>query len=83
MKTRNEIKEEIFGKVFELYLLKTQQEKFVAGATPIKYGGRVYDEMELINLVDASLDFWLTAGRYAERFETEFAKFLGVEHYID
>ena len=80
MKTEKEIRQEIFGKVFELYLLKSKQDKFVAGVTPIKYGGRVYDEKELINLVDASLDFWLTAGRYAEQFETEFAKFVGVEH---
>lgn len=43
----------------------------------ISYGGRVFDEAEMLNLVDSSLDFWLTAGRYAHRFETEFADFLG------
>lgn len=46
----------------------------------ISYAGRVYDEKEMINLVDSSLDFWLTAGRYAEKFEKEFAKFLGVKY---
>lgn len=53
------------------------------GFTPgdrIPYAGRVFDETEISCLVDASLDFWLTAGRYAERFEREFAAFLGVEH---
>ncbi len=46
----------------------------------ISYGGRVYDEKEMIHLVDASLDFWLTAGRYAAQFEAKFADFLGVKH---
>jgi len=42
----------------------------------IPYGGRVYDEQEVAVLIDASLDFWLTTGRYAERFERDFARFL-------
>jgi len=56
------------------------QPSFVPGTTRIPYAGRVYDEKEMINLVDASLDFWLTAGRYAARFEKAFADFLGVRH---
>ena len=36
----------------------------------IQYAGRVYDEKEMVNLVDSSLDFWLTAGRYAEKFRS-------------
>ncbi len=44
----------------------------------ISYAARVYDREEMINLVDSSLDFWLTAGRYVELFEKEFARFLGV-----
>lgn len=47
---------------------------------PISYGGRVYDEQEVVHLVDASLDFWLTTGRYAEKFERDFASFLDVKH---
>jgi CDP-6-deoxy-D-xylo-4-hexulose-3-dehydrase len=46
----------------------------------IPYAGRVFDEKEITNLIDSSLDFWLTTGRYAERFEREFAAFLGVQH---
>ena len=42
----------------------------------IPYGGRVYDEQEVAVLIDTSLDFWLTTGRYAERFERNFARFL-------
>ena len=47
---------------------------------PVHYAGRVYDQEELVNLVDASLDFFLTAGRYANQFESEFAKYLGLQH---
>jgi CDP-6-deoxy-D-xylo-4-hexulose-3-dehydrase len=46
----------------------------------IPYAGRVFDEAEITNLIDSSLDFWLTTGRYADRFENEFAAFLGVQH---
>jgi CDP-6-deoxy-D-xylo-4-hexulose-3-dehydrase len=55
---------------------------FIPGKSRINYGGRVYDEKEMINLVDASLDFWLTAGRYAEKFERGLEKFLGIKHCL-
>ncbi len=80
MKTEKEIREEIFNKVKELYRLRKNREKFVPGKTRINYAGRVYNEKEMINLVDASLDFWLTAGRFAKQFEGELAKFLGMKY---
>lgn len=46
----------------------------------IAYGGRVFDHREVENLIDSSLDFWLTTGRYAEKFEKEFAELMGVKH---
>lgn len=46
----------------------------------ISYAGRVFDEQEISFLVDSALDFWLTTGRYAERFERELAEFLGLQH---
>lgn len=46
----------------------------------IPYAARVFDKREVAALVDSSLDFWLTTGRYAEQFEREFAAFLGVRH---
>ncbi|MFZ4441156.1 MAG: lipopolysaccharide biosynthesis protein RfbH, partial [Syntrophales bacterium] len=58
---------------------RTAQSSFTPGDR-IPYAGRVFDEREMTSLVDSSLDFWLTAGRYAERFEKEFAAFLGVQH---
>ncbi len=44
----------------------------------ISYAGRVFDREDMRNLVDSSLDFWLTAGRYHAQFEKELAKYLGV-----
>ncbi len=46
----------------------------------INYAGRVYDEEELCNLVDASLDFWLTAGKYTEEFESGLGKYLDIPY---
>lgn len=46
----------------------------------INYAGRVFDEEELVNLIDSSLEFWLTSGRYTNEFEVKLAKYLGVKH---
>lgn len=48
----------------------------------IAYASRVYDREEMTNLVDSSLDFWLTAGRFAEKFEKDFAAYLGIRHAL-
>ena len=60
--------------------VKHQKGREFAPGDRIPYAGRVFDGKEVAALVDASLDFWLTTGRYAERFEKEFASFLGVAH---
>ena len=62
------------------YEFKHKKVKPFTPGDRINYAGRVFDEHEIANLIDASLDFWLTAGRYADTFEKEFAKFLGVKH---
>jgi CDP-6-deoxy-D-xylo-4-hexulose-3-dehydrase len=82
MRYKKEIREEIFNKVKEIYQLRKNQEKFIPGETRINYAGRIYDEKEMIALVDASLDFWLTAGRYAKQFEEKLAEFLGVKYCL-
>ncbi len=46
--------------------------------TPVHYAGRVYGPEEMVKLVDASLDFWLTANRYADEFENRLAEYVGV-----
>ncbi|MCX7846585.1 MAG: lipopolysaccharide biosynthesis protein RfbH [bacterium] len=55
---------------------------FIPGKTPVRYAGRVFDADELVNLVDASLDFWLTASRFAEEFENRFAEYFGLANCI-
>lgn len=60
------------------YAAETVQEKPFRPGDRINYAGRVYDADELTCLVDASLDFWLTAGKYTKEFEEGLAKFLGV-----
>jgi CDP-4-dehydro-6-deoxyglucose reductase, E1 len=83
MTREDEIRREIFSKISDLYNLRKQTEQaFTPGVTPIPYAGRVYDENEMIRLVDASLDFWLTSGRYAARFEKELASFIGVKYCL-
>lgn len=76
------IRNEIFILVEKLYQHKFKNKFFTPGTTPVRYAGRVFDEKEMINLVDAGLDFWLTAGRYAEEFESRFADFFGVSDAI-
>lgn len=77
----NKLKQEILKKTKEYYSLvheKTLKQEFVSGKSRVNYAGRVFDEREMINLVDSSLDFWLTYGTYSKQFEKEFAKMLGV-----
>lgn len=54
--------------------------EFKQGETFVNYGGRYYDAEEIVNLVDSSLDFWLTAGPWAHKFEQRLAKWLGIKH---
>lgn len=53
---------------------------FIAGQTPIPVSGKVFGEAELTAAVQASLDFWLTSGPYAEKFENQLAKTVGMRH---
>ncbi|VVB93003.1 UDP-4-amino-4-deoxy-L-arabinose--oxoglutarate aminotransferase [uncultured archaeon] len=82
MAINEELKKEIFDKVKDYYLLAHKKDIFIPGKSNIPYSGRVYDEKELISLVDSALDFWLTAGRFAKQFEKEFAEFLGAKHCL-
>ena len=81
MDADKEIRMEIFNKVKQLCAQRAS-DPFTPGKSQIPYAGRVYDENELISLVDASLDFWLTTGRYADQFEKDLAAFLGVKYCL-
>ncbi|WP_394655505.1 lipopolysaccharide biosynthesis protein RfbH [Halosquirtibacter laminarini] len=70
----SKLREEILQKVEEYYNeVHKNRNNFVPGKTQVSFAGRVYDEKEMVHLVDSSLDFWLTAGRYADEFEKRFA----------
>jgi len=83
MKDKHNIRKEISQLVEDYYKVAFRdKEPFVPGKDAIHYAGRVFDEHELKNLVDASLDFWLTEGRFAQDFCEKIADFLGVENII-
>ena len=79
-KTEQEARREILSAVAEYCRTYHNREKKFEPGDRIPYASRVYDEEDMTNLVDASLDFWLTAGRYARQFEKDFAEFLGVRY---
>ncbi len=56
--------------------------EFIPGETPVPCAGRVFGAEEIVSLVDSSLDFWLTTGRFAEEFEKRFAKIFGTRHCL-
>lgn len=78
-KTEQEAREEILALVAE-YTKAYKMPKPWQPGERISYAGRVFDEREIVDLVDSSLDFWLTAGRYTEKFEREFANYVGVKY---
>jgi len=55
---------------------------FVENKTRIQYAGRVFDAAEINYIINSSIDFWLTYGRYSKKFETKLAKYLGVKHAL-
>ena len=84
MNEAEKLKNEILEKTKEYYSLvhdKSEQD-FIPGESRVNYGGRFFDEKELVNLVDSSLEFWLTSGRYCQQFEIEFAAKIGVKHCL-
>ncbi|MDY7016079.1 MAG: aminotransferase class V-fold PLP-dependent enzyme, partial [Cyanobacteriota bacterium] len=77
-----ELRSRVFDAVIDYYQYKFSNRPFIPDQTYIPVSGKVFDEVELVRLVDASLDFWLTAGRYAADFENRFAEWMGVKHCL-
>ncbi len=71
------LRSEILELVKRYHAAEFADREFVAGQSAVPCAGRVFDHEELVHLVDSSLDFWLTAGRFAEQFEAEFAQKFG------
>ena len=82
MSDHKTIRQEIILKTIEYYQARYAQKKFIPGKTKVNYAGRVFDEKEIVNAVEASLDFWLTEGRFSESFAEKISDFLGVEHVL-
>lgn len=81
MSKKEELKKQILELTREYYKeVHEPQPDFEPGKTRINYGGRYYDAEEMVNLVDSSLDFWLTAGPWAHKFEKRLAEWLGVKY---
>lgn len=78
-KTEQQAREEILMMVKEYCDIYHKKKDYQVGDR-ISYAGRCYNAAEMVNLVDSSLEFWLTAGRYTDQFETEFAKLVQVKY---
>lgn len=73
--------DEILDRVRQIARLRAEVEReFVPGVTPVRYAGRVYDDAEMVNLVESALEFWLTAGRWHRRLEADLARWYEVRH---
>ena len=74
MPTKDELLSQIRTYCHQNYPQKT------SSVPPLSYAGRIFDEEEVVNLIDSALEFWLTNGRYSEQFERDLAKFLDVTY---
>ena len=79
-KTEGQAREEILAFVEEYYEKFHRDKQNWQEGQRISYASRVYGQEELRNLVDSSLEFWLTSGRYTEQFEREFAAYIGAPY---
>ena len=77
-RTAENLRSEIQGLVRQLYEIEHATNEFVAGETHVPVSGKVFGHEEVWNLVDSSLEFWLTSGRFTYQFETRLARLMGV-----
>lgn len=80
MNSEKELREKVLKSVEEYYKNVYGKRKTWNEGDKIPYAGRCFDKEELINLVDSSLDFWLTSGRYCDEFEKKLAEFLNIRY---
>lgn len=79
-KTEQQAKQQILDMVAEYCDTFRNTKKEFSKGDRIPYASRVYDSREMVNLVDSSLEFWLTSGRYTDEFEMKLAEYLGVKY---
>jgi CDP-6-deoxy-D-xylo-4-hexulose-3-dehydrase len=78
----NHLRNTILSLIGEYSKEHTRENKFIPGKTPVHYAGRIYNEKEMQAAVEASLDFWLTEGRFTAEFEAHLASTIGAKHAI-
>ncbi|MFO0807416.1 MAG: DegT/DnrJ/EryC1/StrS family aminotransferase [Gemmataceae bacterium] len=81
-KSPDELRADIRALVEQYHAAAFAEKAFEPGKTPVPYAGRVFDADELCTLVDSSLDFWLTTGRFAAQFERDFAAQFGLRYCL-
>jgi CDP-6-deoxy-D-xylo-4-hexulose-3-dehydrase len=79
---KEELRRQILDLVGEYCKEAFPPSPFVPGESPVPISGKVFDSAEMRLLVASSLDFWLTTGHYAEQFEREFARWLGIRECV-
>ena len=80
MEKKEELKAHILELRREYYKeVHAQKKEFEPGKSFVHYGGRYFNDEEMVNLVDSSLDFWLTQGPWTHKFERRLADWLGVK----
>ncbi len=78
MSSHDDLRARILDLVGDYHAEAFAARTFVPGETMVPVSGRVFDSEDMRSLVDASLDFWLTTGRFAEQFEKQFARWFGI-----
>ncbi|MCZ2127148.1 MAG: lipopolysaccharide biosynthesis protein RfbH [Anaerolineales bacterium] len=78
----DELRKQILELTAEYFAEEFPPKNFVAGESAVPVSGRVFDAADMQSLMDSSLDFWLTEGRFAAQFEKEFARFFNIRHAI-
>ena len=76
------LRERVFAAVREYHAARFSPKNFEPGVTPVPPSGKVFDAEDMVSLVDSALDFWLTAGRFADEFERRFARRAGLAHSL-
>ncbi|MFK7805318.1 MAG: lipopolysaccharide biosynthesis protein RfbH [Anaerolineae bacterium] len=80
MSQAEQLRQQILDLVKDYHDVAFTKQPFVPGESPVPVSGRVFGAHEISLLVDSSLDFWLTTGRYSDEFEKKFASYMGVRH---
>ena len=78
MNSKESLRKKIEDLTSEYFSLFHSNDQFKPGIDYVRYSGRVFDKEEGLNLINSSLDFWLTAGEYASKLEKKLADYLGL-----